>query len=111
MESETQAEADVEVETAGQVKIGARAMGGSLDGWNGMTNDIEDRPTTHAAPTTQQPTTRTVHTHAHPHTPHTHAPYVCDNGGIWNHSLQRCDCPTGFSGNTRFFRNVQKWKY
>ena len=57
--------------------------------------------------TTQKPTTRTVHTHAQPHKPHTHSPYerrayVCDNGGTWNHSLQRCDCPTGFGGKTGF---------
>merc|ERR1719421_1029141 len=72
-----------------------------------MTNDILDKqtasPTTHAAQTTQQPTTRTVHTHAQTHAPHphphtTHAPHTCDNGGTWNHSLQRCDCPTGFEG-------------
>ena len=89
----------------GQVKIGGRAFGGSLrHSW--MTNDIGDRsrasPTTHEAPITQQSTTRTVHNHAHPHTPHTHAPYVCDNGGTWNHSLQRCDCNTGFGGETLF---------
>ena len=107
METETQAETDVEVETEGQVKIGGRAFGGSLV-HNGMTNDINDKPTasptTHAAQTAQQPTTRTVHTHAHPHTPHTHAPYVCDNGGTWNHSLQRCDCQTGFGGKTRKYK-------
>jgi len=117
MVSETQAEAEVEVETDGQVKIGGRAIGGPM--WpnhNGMTNDILDRQTaspTHAAQTTQQPTTRTVHTHAQTHAPHshphtTHAPYTCDNGGTWNHSLQRCDCPTGFGGKTRIFRFVQK---
>ena len=27
---------------------------------------------------------------------------TCDNGGSWNHSLQRCDCPTGFVGKTGF---------
>ena len=26
--------------------------------------------------------------------------YACDNGGSWNHSLQRCDCPSGFTGKT-----------
>ena len=106
MVSETQAEANVEVEATGQVKIGGRAFGGALAGnHNGMTNDIQDKhpasPTTHTAQTTQQPTTRTVHTHAHPHTSHTHSPYVCDNGGSWNNSLQRCDCPAGFGGKTR----------
>ena len=109
MVSETEVEADVEVETAGQVKIGGRAFGGALfhGSHNGMTNDILDRqtasPTTHAAQTTQQPTTRTVHTHAQTHAPHTHSPYVCDNGGTWNHSLQRCDCLTGFGGKSRIF--------
>ena len=109
MVSETQAEADVEVEAAGQAKIGGRAFGGTLPhgSHNGMTNDILDKqtasPTTHAAQTTQQPTTRTVHTHAQTHAPHTHSPYVCDNGGTWNHSLQRCDCLTGFGGKTRIF--------
>ena len=103
MVSETQAEADVEVETAGQVKIGGRAFGGDLihGSHNGMTNDILDKQTaspTHAAQTTQQPTTRTVHTHAQTHAPHTHSPYVCDNGGTWNQSLQRCDCLAGFAG-------------
>ena len=106
VESETQAEADVEGETNGQVKIGARAWGGNLHSLTGEINDkVTASPTTHAAPTTQQPTTRTVHTHVHPNTPHTHAPYVCDNGGTWNHGLQRCDCPTGFGGKTRIFRD------
>jgi len=99
VEAESQAEADVQVEADGQVKIGGRAIGGSL---GHISNNIFDRPTvnptTHAAQTTQQPTTRTVHTHAHPHTAQTHSPYTCDNGGSWNHSLQRCDCPTGFAG-------------
>ena len=93
---------------ADRFKNRGRAFGGSLNSYFVLA-EIQDKLKGSPTTTTQQPTTRTVH--AHPHTPHTHAPYVCDNGGIWNHSLQRCDCPTGFSGNTRFFRNVQKWKY
>ena len=63
----------------GRFKIGGRAFGGALLGF-------------------RQPTTRTVPTHAQPHS--THSPYICDNGGKWNHSLQRCDCLDGFGGKT-----------
>ena len=84
VEAEGEAEADVEVEADGQVKIGARAWGGPLTG------GISGRP----VHTTQQPTTRSVHTHA---------PYICDNGGTWNHSLQQCNCLSGFTGRKIIF--------
>ena len=46
------------------------------------------------------PVATRIATHPHPRT--THSPYTCDNGGKWNHSRQRCDCPTGFEGKTGF---------
>ena len=71
----------------GRFKIGGRAFDGTL--WE------NPQPTTSE---NLQPTTRTVH--AQPQKSHTHSPYVCDNGGTWNHSLQRCDCLNGFEGKT-----------
>ena len=72
----------------GRFKIGGRAFGGSL--FHGFPQPTPSE--------NQQPTTRTVPTHAQPQS--THSPYTCDNGGKWNHSLQRCDCLDGFGGKS-----------
>ena len=80
-------------------KIGGRAFGGALF-------HRFPQPTPSEI---QQPTTRTVPTHAQPHKPHAHSPYVCDNGGTWNHSLQRCDCLNGFGGKSLTVRRAQKY--